>query len=231
MAFTHSQATATNVVSGSSTSISGVLTNNPASGDVVCAGVLWFNGSGAPASMSVADLNSNAYTKGANSPSSAQAAGAGASFAFRLIAGGTASKTVTATYSNPGASGATAINVDDFAVAGGSASFDLDVAGSGATGTTINTPTVTRSGTNELLWGYAGSQNGISAAGSPWTLGGIDAGGNASEYILSSSANQALAFTQTSGVWDSVGMSFSISSGFTPAWGVRSTHTVLGGVQ
>lgn len=213
MAFTHAQATATANVSGVATSLNVVLTNNPANTDCVCFGGQWFNASGSPATFTVADANSNSYTKSTNSPSSTNASTSGAAFGFHLDNASGASKTITATFTSPGSSGSVEIFADDFTVSGGTASFDKDAVGSG-NASTINTPTVTRTGSNELLWCFAAVEQSISGVGGTWTQGAIGGHGNATEYILSSSVDVAANFSQgVSGHWDSVGMSFSISAG------------------
>jgi hypothetical protein len=221
MSFTHSQATASTSTLGSQTSISAVLTNNPASGDVVCVGVAWGDGSttNLPASISVQDANGNAYTKSTNSPDNNNA-NTGVVYNFYLAnAPANASKTITATFSNPGAGGFAEITADDFAVSGGTASFDADAKGSG-TGTTANTPTITQVGAGELFFFYMTTQNGTSSVNAPWTQGAITAFSDATGYLLSSSGNQAIAATITSGLWDAVGMSFKI----TAAGGVTASQ-------
>ena len=215
MAFTHAQATATANVSGVATSLNVVLTNNPANGDLVCFGGQWFNGAGSPASFTVADANSNNYTKSTNSPSTANAASAGVAFAFYLASASGASKTITASFTSPGSSGSVEIFADDFTVSVGTASFDKDAAGSG-NAATINTPTVTLTGSNELLYGFAAVAQSISGVAGGWTQGAIGGHGNATEYILSSSVSTPLNFSQgVSGQWDSMGMSFTTTAAGT----------------
>lgn len=215
MGFAHSQATAKNTVNGASTTLTTTLTNNPALGDVVCVGIVWFNATGTPpASLTVADGNSNAYTKSTHSPSSVNAANVGHAYIFYLNnAPANASKSIVATYTDPGASGAVELLADDFTVSGGTSAFDLDVAGNSTiAGTTINTPTVTRTGTGELLYCYAAPQSSITSVNTPWTQGDIGTDGTASGYILSASADTAVAMTCVSGEWDSIGASFSFTA-------------------
>lgn len=234
MAYTHSQATATATTNGSSTSTSAVLTNNPSAGDTVCVGTFWSNGTATPpASHSVADGNANSYTRSTNSPSSTQGAAAGIAYGYYVASSSNGSKTVTVSYTNPGAGGAVEILVDDFAVSGGTSSFDQDAKGSGNATSPLNTPTVPVSGAGELAYCYACVSAGITSVDTPWTQGAIGFDGSASGYILSRGTNVALAMTfGATEQWDSIGMSFKIASGFTPAWGVKATHNVLGtGVQ
>lgn len=209
MAFTHAQATASNSAS-SGTTLSVVLANNPALGDLVLVSVLWFSGAGTPpAILTVTDGNANVYTKTPNSPSSGQAAASGFTYIFYLVAPSNASKTITIAYTLPTPSNFVAALVDDFTVSGATPTLDGDVTGSGTTGTTVNTPTVPVSGTNELAYCCASPENSISLVNSPWTLGVIGAGDFTSAYILSRSSSVALNMTQASGHWSSNGVSFS----------------------
>lgn len=220
MGFLHAQVTGKNTVNGSSTTLTTTLTNNPALGDLVCLGFTWFNGTAnPPASLTIVDGNGNSYTKSPHSPSGVNALNVGQTYGFYLNnAPANASKSIIATYTDPGASGATELFADDFTVSGGTSAFDLDVAGnSTVAGTTINTPTVTRTGTGELLYCYASPQSAISSVNSPWTQGSIGTDGTASGYILSASADTALNMTCVSGEWDSIGMSFTFTP--TPAGG------------
>jgi hypothetical protein len=196
-----------------STSLNVVLTNNPADTDLVCFGGQYYNASGTPpGTFTVADANSKTYTKSTNAPSSAQASAAGFAYSFYLNNASGASKTITATFSSPGSSGSVEIFADDFTVSGGTSAYDQDTAGSGVSGTTINTPTVVRSGSGELLWGIATVANLIFSVNSPWTQGAIGGHGNATGYILSASADTAFNMTQGSAQWDSIGMAFTFSA-------------------
>lgn len=230
MAFTHSQATATATTNGSSTSTSAVLTNNPANGDVVCVGTFWSNGTSTPpASHSVADATPNTYTRASNSPASTQGAAAGIAYEYYIAGITNGLKTVTSSYTNPGAGGAVEVIVDDFAVSGGSASADSNAAGSGNSTSPLNNPTITVSGAGELVHCYACVSAGITSVDAPWTQGAIGTDGSASGYILNRGTNVALAMTfGGTEQWDSVGASFKIASGFTPAWGTKATRTIIG---
>jgi len=228
MGFAHPQATAKNTANGASTTLTATLANNPAAGDLVCVGFLWFNGTGGtPASLTIVDSNGNAYTKSPHSPSGVNALNVGQAYTFYLNnAPANASKSIIATYTDPGAGGAVELIVDDFPVSGGTSAFDMDVAGnSTVAGTTINTPTVTRTGTGELLYCYASPQSAVTSVDSPWTQGGIGTDATASGYILSASADTPLNMSCVSGEWDSMGMSFS----FTPSGGGGGNSAILMG--
>jgi hypothetical protein len=208
MAFSHAQATATNVANGASTTLTVTLTNNPGLGDLVCVGFTWFDGSaGLPASLTVQDSNGNVYVPTPNSPTGFNAMAQNYIF-YLLDAPANASKTITATYTDPGAGGATIMDVDDFALSAGKALLDTDSTGSGTGTTAINSPTVVRNGNSELLFSYYVSEFGVTSVNAPWTQGAIDADGNATGYILSSSANVAVAATQNSGDWSCIAASF-----------------------
>lgn len=213
MSYTHAQASASHSTTGSHTTNTVTLTNNPALGDQVCVGFAWGDGSttNPPASLVIQDSNGNVYTKSTNSPDNHDA-NTGVVYNFHLDnAPANASKTITATFSDPGAGGFSEITADDFTVSGGVSQFDQDAKGSG-TGTTMNTPTVPRSGTGQLLFFYGATQNGATSVNSPWTQGTITAFQNATGYILNASADTAVAATINSGLWDTVGSSYKIVS-------------------
>jgi hypothetical protein len=215
VAFAHSQATTGSNNNANSTSLTINLPNNPTLGDLVVAGFTWANGAGtAPSTPTVVDSNSNAYTLSTKSPSSTQAAAAGFDYVFYLLsAPANASKTLKATYQDTGGGAvhAAILQADDFNVTG-SISFFADAVGSGTTGGTINTPTISSNSAGDLLYCHATPANSISSVNSPWTQGVIDGDGQASGYILSASTGgTALNMTQVSGAWDSIALAFTIS--------------------
>lgn len=214
MAFSHAQTSVSGSTSGSSTSTSAVLSGAPAQGDLVCVSVVWFNATNTPpASITVADSNSNSYTKSTNSPTgSPNANSSGFTYIFFLNnAPANASATVTATYSDPGVSGFVELIVDDFTVSGGTSAFDQDATGTGTGTTSIVSPTVPTTGTGELLYCYASASTSVTAVNSPWTTGKITVNGTASGYILSAGAT-ALNMTMTSGNFNSIGASFTFTA-------------------
>jgi hypothetical protein len=222
MSFSHAQATITaHNNNANSTSQAVVLTNNPAAGDLVIVGFTWANGAGStPTTPTLVDSASNSYTLTTNSPSTAQGATAGFDYIFYLLsAPANATKTLTATYQDTGAGAvhAAILTADDFTVSGGTVTFNNDAAGSGTTGTTINTPSITANAAGDLEYAHASSANAISSVDSPWTQGAIDTDGQASGYILSASGSStAIAMTQTSGAWSSMAASFAFTSSGTP---------------
>lgn len=194
------------------------LTNTPVAGDVLVCAIFWYNGSSPTPTFTVADNNGKTYTVTANSPSQVQKVNAGMVYLAYRIADGTEGKTVTAT---PSLSNGTlgGLFVAEFAVSGGTATFDQDAAGTGASGTTVNTPTVPVAGAGELVYAMAAPGHTLTAANSPWTeVTETEANGELSAYILSRGSNVALDMTQNvSGEWDSMGMSFAFAaSGGTP---------------
>ncbi len=210
-AFTHAQATATCGTNGKSqTTLVCTLTNNPVSGDIVPIGFVWSNGtSSGPASVTISDGNSNSYTVSAHSPSTTQAATRGAVYLFYVLsAPANASKTITATFSTTGSGSIhfATMCVDDFTVTGATPTLNLDSTGTGTTGTTINTPTVTANSGN-LAYAMANG-NVITTVNSPWTGTTTATIGAGCGYILSATGNTALSMTQTTGAWDSMGGSF-----------------------
>lgn len=217
--FTASQHVYNNGTTG--TSVICTLTNNPASGSVVAVSFFWFDGVNNNAgTVTVQDGNANSYTVTPNSPSNSRPTTAGVVYLARLIAGGTAEKTITVSYTQ--SSVLKSCSVDEFTVASGTAAFDQDAAGTGTTGPTINTPTVTVTGSNELTYSAGVSDHTITSVDSPWTQ--IFANGaafaEAAGYILSRTGNVAVAMTENSSLagasgWDTMAMSFT----FTPSGG------------
>lgn len=226
MGVTAAQHAASVAVTGTTVSVS--FTNPPAVGSVVCVSMTWFDGVNANAgTVTIADGNSNSYTVTPNSPSNTHPTDAGIVYHAYWLAVGTPHKTITATFTRTtGAGGSVAISIDEFAVSGGTAAFDTDVAGNGASGTAVNTPTVTVTGSNELTYSTAiGGAAAITAVNSPWTpVYANGAMGEAVGYILSRTGNVAVAMTAgASSDWDAMGMSFA----FTPSGGGSPTYPQL----
>ena len=229
--FTKAQTGCTNGTAvANATSLGCTLTNNPAATDLLVCAVMYYNGSATPpASMAIADSNSNSYTKSAHSPAKTNGAGAGMEYLFYILsAAANASKTITATFSSYGASGAAAIFCDDITVTGGTVSLDSDTPGSGS-GTAVSSPTVTVNGTGDFLYSGAAIAHEITSANLPWTLGGDGVDSvtfSASEYDLSASANTAVNYTQNqTGLWDAMAASFLLTGTTTTTTPTTTTTT------
>jgi hypothetical protein len=96
------------------------------------------------------------------------------------------------------------LTVDNWGVTGaGAVTLSDSQSGSGTTGTTINTPTITgNSGDLQVCQGA--SENGVSAVAGGWTAEPATGSfGEKTEYVLSGAGAKAANFTQTSGHWDS----------------------------
>lgn len=211
MGFTHTRgSSATN---GTGTNHCAVtLGAAPATGSLVCVGVLGFS----PATVlsTVQDGNGNPYVITPNSPSSVNSGTAGyAWLAYLLSAPSNAHATITATFNNNLPFNFD-IFADEFAVSGGTQVFDKDIVGNG-NGATVNTPTITPTNSGSLLFAYSAAGSGISSANSPWSQAGgaIATDGSDAEYVLSASAGTAVNFSQTPDTWDAIAMAFYISSG------------------
>jgi hypothetical protein len=213
MGFSHAQATAYGANVGGTPTAIGVLTSNPAVGDLVCCMIFAYF---SMTLLTVKDGNGNSYTVTPHSPSSAEDASAGSVWlAYLLNAPANADKTITATFAaNP--SGAS-IFVDDFTVAGGTAAFDSDAAASAAGATSpIATPSITPSGSGELFYSGACPSSGLTGVGGSWVQNsaGVGPSGEDAAYILSVSSATALNFTfGGTQDYDSIEMAFT----FTPA--------------
>lgn len=204
-------------------SVVGTLGSNPTTGNVVAVGGFVWNNIALTPTITISDGNGNTYTKSPNSPSTGDPTGAGYAYSAYFIATGTAEKTITVTSSRVEI--VMTVWVAEVTVTGGTASFDNDATGSGASGTTINTPTIPVAGTSELVVSYAAPDHAITAVGGAWTAidtipSTLSDGG---AYILSVSAGTAVNFTQSSsGGWSSMGMSFA----FTPSGGTTTCPTL-----
>jgi hypothetical protein len=181
----------------------------PTKGNLVCVAIAAFNGATAMTLNSVSDGNSNSYTVTPNSPSSSNVLSAGSLWlAYFLSASSSASATINANFSS------SILDITtfamEFAVAGGTQTFDQDVVGSGLAGTSVNTPSITPTNANSLLFAAVASASGATAAGTPWTIGQAQSN-NADEYDLSASSLTGVNFTQISGSWDSMAMAFFVA--------------------
>lgn len=102
--------------------------------------------------------------------------------------------------------------VDEFSYSGTS-HFDKDAIATG-TGTTVNTPTITPTNANSLLYSGAGEAATITAPTAGATLGvwtgsaGAIVNGNMAEYDLSATSNTAVQYTTTSGAWTAIVAAF-----------------------
>jgi hypothetical protein len=185
------------------------LPNNPTPGNLVCLGFQWADGVNLSTGItSILDSNNNSYTLTPNSPSSTEGLDGATYLAYLLSAPSNATKTVTITFARTTGQGSGFIK--EFNSSVGGVTFDKDVVGTGTTGTTVNTPTLTPKTSGELFYGYAQVTGHISALAGAWV--GTDTlpttFGDADGYILSESSATAIDFTQTSGDWDSNIMAF-----------------------
>lgn len=219
MAFTAAQIPTTAGQVGSATTVSKAFANNPTPGNLVVAIFLFLDFLNSSAgTVAIKDGNNNSFTITPNSPSSARSTVDGLVYFAYLIAPANAEKTITCTYTNTSVYGAS-LWVQEYGVSGGTPSFSSDVAGTGSSGTAINTPTVTAAGADTLMIAAAVNDHAVSSVDSPWTQVAAGAGNQFSEgvgYILSTSSNTAVAMTENiSGGWDSLGAAFA----FTPSGG------------
>ena len=199
-----------------SSSISCTFASNPARGDLVVVGYIWWNGSvGTEIVNSILDGSGNAYTM-ANATSSAFDSTAGVTYlSYLLNAPSNANNTITVTFA--GANGAGNYNTifcDDFSVTGGTAALDSVAIGSNASTASITTPSIGGSYPNELVYGVVAPGQGVASLTGSWSYGG---GGkdvqysNAAEYQLAVSASTPLGMTANGvGPYDSSAISFRV---------------------
>jgi hypothetical protein len=214
MSFSHVRGA---VGSGTSvTSFNIVLGGAPALNDLVCVGMTMNPGQTV---SGVKDSNNNSYVITPNSPFSNSVGVAYLAYLRRAPANASATITVSCS-SNSGTAEAWA---DEFSTGSEQAIFDKDIgAGSTVANTTIGTPSITPTFANSLLFAAAFAGGTISAPTSGGTLGvwtgsgGAITGGDMSEYDLSASTATAVQFTQSSGGWACMAMSFFLQA--IPGW-------------
>lgn len=200
---------------GGTNQIAVSLPVNATAGNVVCIGMQWFDGTGvAPTFSSIQDENGKTYTVSPNSPVPDTAAATGNVFLAYCIVPAGAGKTITATSSKNFT--IAAIHAEEFNLSVGSIAFDSDaVSSDGASGSTITTPTVTVSSSDDLTYAFASSETGVTSADSPWTgEGSSDTNGNWAEWILGASSSTAVAFHNNGSVrYACAAMSFKAAGG------------------
>src|SRR5581483_11385519 len=216
----------------SGTTITVTLNSNPATGSLVCCGVLFYDGTSTAPTFSIADNSGagNSYTVEAHNSGNNNMTSAGyVGQAYLINAPSNADKNIKVTF-NKAMSGAGELWVANFSVTGGTASYNSGATDTTSTGT-VNTPTIPVSGANSLVWATVADANSANAATGAWT--GIDQTfGCDAEYIVSVSANTAVGFAGTGGaVYNAIGMSFSFTAsggGFNPGWAYGATK-IIGG--
>jgi hypothetical protein len=123
-----------------------------------------------------------------------------------LSAPANASKSITASFQNVFT--LCAMWADEFnrgTTVGGT--FDMDISGSGNTGTIINTPVVTVSGVDITYFAACVAQN-ITSINTPWTASGVSHFGNWAGYSLNRTiSTSASASVSPSSLWNSTGLS------------------------
>lgn len=203
------------IATGAATTLSVVLGANPTKGNTVCVALLVGNSDpGSP--ITVADSNGNAYTLTPHSPQArANVNTAYVVLAYLINAPANASKTITATWvTNESA----IVWADEFSCAGATAVFDKDIGANPTTNTTIlNSPTITPTNPNELLYAACSGAQVINhplggAVQGVWTgaTTSPNFGVGMVEYDLSATSATAVDFTQSPSAagWASLAMAF-----------------------
>jgi len=205
MSFSHVQGNAT-FSAGNVTTRNVVLAAAPTLGNIVCIGLVF---AGTISALVVQDSNSNTYTVTPNSPES-NGTGGTTYLAYLLNAPSNASATITATWTTAVPA---AIWGEEFSFTGASPFFDTDIGGLG-TGTAVNTPSITPTYPNSLVFSVTGSGGTVTsptAGGTQgvWTgsAGGVQ-NGNMGEYDLSVTGATAVNYVQNSTTWSAMAMAF-----------------------
>ncbi len=190
--------------------------SNPAPGSLIAVGLLFYDGTVSPPTFTVQDANSNIYTNSPDDSGASSMNDAGwIGQAYRLSAPSNADKAITVTFSKTFV--VAAIWCDNFTPPTGKTATSDDTAFATGIGT-INTPTITVSGYNELVYGTASDSNDVNAVTGAWTQneGGKNFG-NSSEWILDVSANTAVGYAGTAArAYNALGMSFAFSASPPP---------------
>jgi len=192
------------------------LGSNPTQGNLVCVAI---DQPMSGQTVTVKDANNNTYQVTTNSPSPFTSGVGNVFLAYLLSAPANASKIVNITFGTTLTNNADAW-AEEFSVSGGSATFDKDATGTGSSGTTVNTPSITPTNAGSLLYAAAAVAGSISAPAAGGTLGvwtgaagGISSQtGDDAEYDLSTSSATAVDFTQSSGAWSAMAMAFYIAA-------------------
>jgi hypothetical protein len=219
-------------VSGAVTTANCTLGASQTAANVSAIAFLYSDTTGGNAgTVTAADNNGKTYALTPNSPSNARPATAGLAYLLYMIVPSGAGTVITVNWTTSSAFlFAADMWVMEFAVTSGTAAFDADVAGTGASGTAVNTPTVTVAGSSELLVSCAIADHQVTSVNGVWTQEAAGSGNPLSEgvgYDLSASSNTAVDMTMnTSSGWDSIGMSFT----FTPSGGTCTPTLALMGV-
>ncbi len=203
----------------SSNTISAALPSNPTTGNVVCVSFFFFDGTTSPVTATVTDGNGNAYTVAPTSPSTFLT-DTGGSFCAYLIAGATANKTITVSFTRSGSAAVYTfanLHITEFHSSSGTISLDSSNVGTGS-GATISTPTISVTGSGpDLLYCGIGVATNETAVNSPWTITpeGPDSDGCVAAYVLGATSSTALNISTAGGDYVSSAMSFKAGSNTT----------------
>ena len=212
MAFTHVTGYANLSLQGFSWTFT--LNFTPTPGNLVCVaislGVL-----AAASSMTVTDSNNNSYTVTPHSPSSF-ISGTGAVWLFYLLAApSNATNVLHVAWVSTSNKDAAIGWAEEFSYSG-TCFFDKDTSASSSIDhTTINTPSITPTKANSLLYACASVGGTVTHPKANATLGawtgsqGDITGGDMAEYDLNASATTSVDFTQTpTQKWSAMAMAF-----------------------
>jgi RHS repeat-associated protein len=176
----------------------------PVAGNTIWVGVVAKYGGSSPTYSSVEDGNGNYFTATPDSPSYFYAYYTGSiSLAYMLSAPANISSTITITLSRTVTDAA--CFADSFQAASGyTPIFDSDASGYGSS-SSIDTPSITPTISNELFYSVANAYYDITTVGNPWVvspdvvLGSVPADGSAAAYDLNVSS--ALAVNMSPGLY------------------------------
>src|SRR5271166_6478513 len=186
---------------GTALTESSTFNSSVTSGDTVIGAV--FSTGASDTLSSVVTSKSQTCTITAHSPSTQASAGSAWMYNCFNVTGGVYPWYVTATF----ASGTSKRSVWSVELSNGgrTPAFDADVAGSGTTGTAVNTPTLTPSNSGDFYYSFVNDSAGISSVNSPWTTGSSGGNTNYDAYQLNASGAQATNMTSAaSGAWASI---------------------------
>jgi hypothetical protein len=183
----------------------------------VVTGLLWDDNTNSSCAPSFADNNGHGFTITPNSPSNARPVLSAVIYLAYLVVPASPSAIINANFNTTGPSGLVTFWVAEYSPPQSVISLDSDAAGTGTTGTAVNTPTLTVTGADDLCIAICAGDHIISSVDTPWSQ--RQAGQGVNQYsegigdILSRASNVAVAMTQNvSAGWDSMAASFKASA-------------------
>jgi Putative Ig domain len=208
---------------GGSATTASVTLNNVSAGDVIGCGINNVDGGNSRTLSFVKDDLGNTLTLTSGTPLTLLASVGQVGTAYQLSAPTSGNRTYTATWT---VADNYTIYCGEFSSLGGTTAFDTVASqASGSSSATINTPSFTPAGANDLLISCGLPRNAITAANSPWTLLGTIANAAACAYYFPVGVATVPNFAQNpAGTYQAQTMGFTLTSsgGVATVWSVTA---------